>query len=159
VAAETPEGEAILACTLRVPHYDPAVTSASPDSATILVVDDEPSILRLFQRVLEKPGHNVLTASDADEGLTLFRENAGRIDLVILDVMIPPNGVASLLDGILETKSETVVVLVSGDLLSPELQARLAGCGGHFFRKPFMPKQLLALVPQARAVLSNNEVG
>jgi DNA-binding response OmpR family regulator len=53
----------------------------------ILVVDDEPSILRMLKFSLERLGHDVLTVSNADDALAIF--DPLRTGLVMLDIMLP----------------------------------------------------------------------
>ena len=55
--------------------------------ATILVIDDDPDVIRLLQFALERAGHAVVTARDGEAGLAITR--AQRPDLVIADVMMP----------------------------------------------------------------------
>ncbi len=65
-----------------------------PDSATILLVDDEDSIQKLLTYPLERDGYRVIQARDGEEALRRFDEEGARIDLVVLDLMLP------LLDGL-----------------------------------------------------------
>jgi DNA-binding response OmpR family regulator len=58
-----------------------------PDSATILLVDDEESVQKLLTYPLERDGYRVLQARDGDEALARF--DAENVDLVVLDVMLP----------------------------------------------------------------------
>ena len=58
-----------------------------PESATILLVDDEESIQKLLTYPLEHEGFQVVQARDGEEALQRFEENA--VDLVILDIMLP----------------------------------------------------------------------
>jgi DNA-binding response OmpR family regulator len=58
-----------------------------PDSASILLVDDEDSIQRLLTYPLERDGYRVVQARDGDEALRRFDE--GDFDLVVLDIMLP----------------------------------------------------------------------
>jgi DNA-binding response OmpR family regulator len=58
-----------------------------PESATILLVDDEESIQKLLTYPLEHEGFHVVQARDGEEALQRFEENA--VDLVILDIMLP----------------------------------------------------------------------
>jgi DNA-binding response OmpR family regulator len=58
-----------------------------PDSATILLVDDEESVQKLLTYPLERDGYRVVQARDGDEALARF--DAENIDLVVLDVMLP----------------------------------------------------------------------
>jgi PAS domain S-box-containing protein len=56
---------------------------------TILLVDDEATVLKVIQRSLEKSGYRVLTANDGEEGCAVFKEHAGEIRLVITDMSMP----------------------------------------------------------------------
>jgi len=58
-----------------------------PDSSTILLVDDEDSIQKLLTYPLEREGYRVLQARDGEEALTRFASE--RVDLVVLDIMLP----------------------------------------------------------------------
>ncbi len=58
-----------------------------PDSATILLVDDEESVQKLLTYPLERAGYRVVQARDGEEALTRFE--AEHVDLVVLDVMLP----------------------------------------------------------------------
>jgi DNA-binding response OmpR family regulator len=58
-----------------------------PDSATILLVDDEESVQKLLTYPLERDGYRVVQARDGDEALARF--DAESVDLVVLDVMLP----------------------------------------------------------------------
>lgn len=55
--------------------------------ATILIVDDEPILRQLFQRVLEHDGHQVLTAGNGREALEVMRRQVP--DLIMLDLLMP----------------------------------------------------------------------
>ena len=58
-----------------------------PDSATILLVDDEDSVQKLLAYPLERDGFRVLQARDGEEALERFADE--RVDLVVLDLMLP----------------------------------------------------------------------
>ncbi len=70
-----------------------STTSAAKNSPggveTILLVDDEATVLKVMQRSLEKSGYRVLTANDGEEGFALFKQHAGEIHLVITDISMP----------------------------------------------------------------------
>jgi two-component system, cell cycle sensor histidine kinase and response regulator CckA len=62
--------------------------------ATILLVEDEPAVLALVQRVLRQAGHTVLAASDGVAAIAIAARNTGRIDLLLTDIVMPgPNGI------------------------------------------------------------------
>ncbi|WP_153559347.1 sigma-54-dependent transcriptional regulator [Roseimaritima sediminicola] len=82
----------------------------------ILVVDDEPSICWALQKMLTRDGHDVLTASSAEEGLRLAAEH--RPPLVILDVRLPGRDGIDALPDFLEATGNAPVILITafGDL-------------------------------------------
>ncbi|MBH0203771.1 MAG: response regulator [Nitrospira sp.] len=67
-------------------------TPSSSGSATILVVDDESSILTLCKALLEGAGLTVLEADGSSEALTLCTHHNGPIDLLLTDLVLPPPG-------------------------------------------------------------------
>src|SRR2546430_13354414 len=58
-----------------------------PDSSTILLVDDEDSVQKLLTYPLERDGFRVVQARDGEQALRMFGDE--RIDLVVLDLMLP----------------------------------------------------------------------
>ena len=81
-----------------------------PDSSTILLVDDEDSVQKLLAYPLEREGFRVLQARDGEEALERFA--AERVDLVVLDLMLPK------LDGLevckrLRAESEVPIIMLT----------------------------------------------
>jgi two-component system cell cycle sensor histidine kinase/response regulator CckA len=120
-----------------------SVTNRPGAVATILVVEDEPQLLRLIVRVLERASFAVLSARDGDQATEIFTQHADEIDAVILDVIIPPGGAREVMDAIREKRPDLPLMLSSGDQLEPALEERLSESGGRFLRKPYVPKTLL----------------
>src|SRR6266542_2868242 len=58
-----------------------------PDSATILLVDEEDAVQKLLTYPLERDGYRVVTARNGEENLERFRKK--QVDLVVLDIMLP----------------------------------------------------------------------
>lgn len=115
-------------------------SSPAPDAPCVLVVEDDPQILRLLTRLLERRGFRVLAAADGDRALELLEGLSAPPDAAFLDVLIPPAGVDPLLSRIAGLGEDVGVVLNSGDELPPALRDRLEALGGVFLRKPFSPK-------------------
>lgn len=109
------------------------------DAPTVLVVDDEPQLLRLLIRVFEKRGFRVLSAPDAESAAQLFEQHHVELVAALLDVVIPPARVEPLLSRMLALRDDVGIVLTSGDALPSLLQERLGALGGVFLRKPFSP--------------------
>jgi len=84
--------------------------------ATILVVDDEPSIRQLIARILERQGHRVIICGDAAGALAV----ADPIDLLIVDYILPNVNGRELTDKLRERQPALPVILMSGYLPSPD---------------------------------------
>jgi DNA-binding response OmpR family regulator len=110
----------------------------------ILVVDDEPGILRFIRRALESEGYTVFTATDGTEGLRLAAEH--RPALVILDLVMPGLSGTAVLAALLTDRSDTRVLVLSavGDV---QARVRCLDAGAvDFLPKPFAVAELLARV-------------
>ena len=116
-------------------------------SETILLVEDEESLLRLSKHLLESLGYEVLATSDPDEALTLARAHAGRIDLLMTDVVMPRMNGADLRRQ-LGTELVPRCLFTSG--YTTDIMSR-RGVGEdeiHFLQKPFDVLQLARKVRQ-----------
>jgi DNA-binding response OmpR family regulator len=107
----------------------------------ILVVDDEPSILRMLKFSLERLGHGVITVNNADEALAKF--DPEQTDLVMLDIMLPGmDGLSLCRKWRSEGVSVPIVLLTARD----EQQADEYATAGatDWVRKPCSLRELLA---------------
>jgi len=110
---------------------------AEPGAGTVLLVDDELSVLEVTARMLERLGYTVVMAASGHEALTLYRGDPGRFRLVILDMIMPETGGGEVFDELKRINPEVRVLLASG--YSMQGQARTImnrGCTG-FIQKPF----------------------
>lgn len=57
------------------------------EAKTVLIIEDEPAIMKFASKVLELEGYRFIQAEDASEGIKALREN--RVDVVLLDLMLP----------------------------------------------------------------------
>ena len=113
---------------------------------TVFLVDDEGQILRLLTRVLTRAGHRVIAAEDGDEARELLAQHADAIDVMLLDVVIPPRGGAEVLDAALERRPGLPFIMISGEAIDGDLQARIEAGKGSFLRKPFHPDTVLEAI-------------
>jgi len=97
------------ACGLEEP---PAVIQGG--SETILIVDDDPSVRESLQRALEDFGYRIIPAGDGEEGLARFKENAGTVNLVLLDMIMPKMPGRELLKQMLKIDPDVKVIISSG---------------------------------------------
>lgn len=122
----------------------------SKGSETLLIVDDEPVVLEVGAKLLEKLGYTVLSAESGRDAVALYRENHKRIELVILDMVMPGMGGGEVFDTLKAIDPNVKVLLSSGysmDVKANEILKR--GCMG-FIQKPFSFEELSGKV---RAIL------
>lgn len=124
--------------------------------AKILVFDDEPSILLMIKKMLEKAGYEVDMALNGKEGMELLEKN--KPDLLITDILMPEK---EGLETILELKSKypelKIIAISGGGRIGPEgylPTAKLFGAD-MVFQKPLVQKEFL----QAVSTLLNETPG
>ena len=114
-----------------------------PMALSVLVVDDDPVILRLLQVNFELEGISVATAVDGEEGLTMIQSDPP--DLVISDIMMPKvNGLELL--GALRSSPDTSampVILLSAKAQVADVQRGLELGADDYVTKPFDPLELI----------------
>ncbi len=104
---------------------------------TILIVDDEPKILAVSKTMIESLGYTVHVKGSGQDAVDFFKEMKNRIDLVVLDMIMPAMSGSETFDRIRELDPSARVILCSG--YSLDMQARQImdrGCLG-FIQKPF----------------------
>jgi signal transduction histidine kinase len=119
------------------------------NEAHILVIDDEIGMREGCRRALIPHGFQVVTAEHGAEGLRLLREQ--RVDLVLVDAMMPGMGGLELLERIYELDPDIVTIMITG-FATVDLAAQAMKKGAHdFLPKPFTSDELLAAVGQGLA--------
>jgi len=112
----------------------------------VLVIDDEPDVLLLCRVNFEFAGHEVLEASDGEDGFTAARDR--HPDVIVLDMMLPrKDGIAILGELHREpaTREIPVVMLTARTRGADQLRGYEAGAD-EYVTKPFSPKDLATLV-------------
>ena len=122
------------------------ITEPAPEimkgSGTILIVDDEEMVLDVGARVLKKLGYTVLESNNGRNAVELYAKIQDKIDLVILDIVMPDMGGGDVYDRLKEINPDVKVLLSSGysiDDQAREIMER--GCDG-FIQKPFSVKSM-----------------
>jgi signal transduction histidine kinase/CheY-like chemotaxis protein len=126
-----------------IPDRGPeALESSAPLQGTILAIDDEPSVLAVVGSYLKSLGLKALVAKDGEEGIALFREKAGEIDAVMLDLTMPTlDGVATFRE-LQRIRSGVPVLLMSG-YMEQDALVEFSGLGlAGFIQKPFSREAL-----------------
>jgi two-component system cell cycle sensor histidine kinase/response regulator CckA len=121
-----------------------------PGNETVLLVEDEPEVRALVQRILKTQGYTVVTAANPDEALAVSREFKGVIQILVTDVVMPGMSGPQLADRLIPTRPDMRVLFVSGytdDAMAPH---GILEPGKAFLQKPFTPS---ALARKIREVL------
>lgn len=114
------------------------------EPATILVVDDEPYMIRLLQHHVERAGHRMIKAVNGREALEKI--DSEKPALVLMDVMMPEiNGLEVLAEirGQEATRTLPVIIMTANAQRFTREEAEAAGVSA-FLTKPFSPTQLMA---------------
>jgi hypothetical protein len=112
---------------------------------TILVVDDESRMRKLVKDFLAQKQYKVLEAADGEEALTVFEENQNKINLILLDVMMPKLDGWSVLRQIRQKSKVPIIMLTARGEEQDELFGFELGVD-EYISKPFSPKILVARV-------------
>jgi DNA-binding NtrC family response regulator len=117
--------------------------------ARILIIDDEVSIRKPLQRLLERAGHEVVSAANGSEAVRLWRQRAG--DMVITDIHMPEkNGLETIVE-LRQIAPQTRILAMSGGDLNPRVDvlgdATLLGAS-RTISKPFTLEEMLRAVEE-----------
>jgi two-component system, cell cycle sensor histidine kinase and response regulator CckA len=112
----------------------------------ILLVEDQPAILAVAQRILRRAGHHVLTADSAEAALKLSQEHEGPIDLLVTDVVMTGMNGPALAARLSPQRPEMQTLFMSGYSGEHAQLFDHPEGGAAFLAKPFTPTDLLAAV-------------
>lgn len=111
----------------------------------ILIVDDESRMRKLIKDFLAVKGFYILEAEDGEKALQVYEENSQKIDLILLDVMMPKLDGWSVLRQIRQTSKVPIIMLTARGEEQDELFGFELGVD-EYISKPFSPKILVARV-------------
>ncbi len=120
----------------------------------ILLVEDEPAILRLATSVLEQHGYTVVAAQTPAEALAFAQQQEIPIDLLITDVVMPGMNGQQLKERIEQLRPDIKVLFMSGYTADAVANRGILADGVHFLQKPFSNK---SLAQKVQAVLDREE--
>ncbi len=116
---------------------------------TLLVVEDEASILKLTRRILQGLGYSVLTAASPGEAVALAKEHDRDIHLLITDVIMPEMNGRDLAEKLQADHSNLKVLFMSGYTANVIAHHGVLDTDVHFIQKPFSNKDLAVKVRKA----------
>ena len=120
--------------TQSTPAADPAPLAGEE---TVLIVDDEETLLRLAGKLLRKNGYKTLTAESGARGLELYREHQNDIAVVVLDLMMPGMDGDEVEQRLRDLNPDVKVVFSSGYSQDGMAAKLMAGKNRRFVQKPF----------------------
>jgi CheY-like chemotaxis protein len=156
VTSEPNKGTTFEIC---LPRHGTAKTGLAPSERltgpvargreTILVVEDEPAILRMTKTMLERLGYTVLTASTPGEAIQLAGSYTGVIHLLMTDVVMPEMNGRDLAKNLLTSYPALKRLFMSGYTADVIAHHGVLDEGVHFIQKPFSKEDLATRVSEA----------
>jgi len=133
-------------------------TESAPEiikgSGTILIVDDEEMVLDVGGRVLKKLGYTVLESNNGRNAVELYKKLQDKINLVVLDIVMPEMGGAEVYDRLKEINPQVKVLLSSGYSIDDQAREIMERGCDDFIQKPFSMK---AMSDKISGILSKEE--
>ncbi|HMK59697.1 MAG TPA: PAS domain S-box protein [Dissulfurispiraceae bacterium] len=119
---------------------------------TILVAEDDETLRKLYNAILEKNGYNVILASDGDEAIIQFANNKDKVKLMLLDMIMPKRSGRQTYEAIKEMGTEAKFLFVTGYTADRVDKEILQNKGVNFITKPIAPSDLFR---QIRKILDS----
>jgi two-component system, cell cycle sensor histidine kinase and response regulator CckA len=113
---------------------------------TVLLVEDDAAVRRVIRHMLADQCHEILEAGSAPEAIQVAAGYAGRIDLLVTDVVMPHSNCDALIARLRADRPDMKVILISGYSEEVLSQYGVAESGPNFLPKPFTADQLAAKV-------------
>ena len=120
--------------------------SLKANGETVLLVEDESSVLYLTQRALEKYGYNTLTASSTRDALEVAQNYDGPIHLLFTDVVMPGINGPALYEKVKLIRPEIKVLYMSGYTADTLNNHGVSNTNPNFLQKPFSIKLLIGKI-------------
>jgi two-component system, cell cycle sensor histidine kinase and response regulator CckA len=120
-------------------HSVKTIREVPKGSGTILVVEDDKDILSMINILLDAQGYSVLSASNGEEGIAVFKEKAAEIDMIITDVVMPKMSGREFFERLREMKPHLPCLFISGYTADIMPQNFILDEGADFIAKPFSP--------------------
>ena len=127
---------------VRHEKAEPVVETVAKGTGTILLIDDEEMIIKVGEELLQELGYSVIAARSGEEAVKLYNKNRDKIDLVVMDMIMPGMGGGETFDRLKAVNPDVKVLLSSGYSINGQASKILErGCDG-FIQKPFNLNQL-----------------
>jgi nitrogen-specific signal transduction histidine kinase/CheY-like chemotaxis protein len=131
--------------------------SVEPSNETILLVEDEPSILKILTGLLEDKGFKILAAQNADAAIVMADQFQGEIDLLVTDIMLPDINGVWLSEQLQSRRSGLKTLFMSGYTQETIARYKNFEDGINFIQKPFSINSFMSIV--SRMISSEHRAG
>lgn len=109
---------------------------------TILLVDDEESLMFFLQKLLVREGYKIIMAGNGKEAIDLYKSNSDNINLILMDITMPVMGGIEAYQELVKLNPNVIILLMSA--YSKDSFKDIAGL--NFIRKPIFPTDLIAKI-------------
>ncbi len=109
---------------------------------TVLIIDDDYSIVVVMRKILERLGYTTLSASNGEEAVEIAKNHDGVINLALLDMVMPVMGGQEAFPLLRKIRPEMKVIICTGFQKGPVIQAQLKNGASACLVKPFKPELL-----------------
>ena len=120
---------------------------------TVIVAEDSESVRKLIKKILEGAGYTVMEAMDGEEAVRVFSDNADRVEMLLLDTIMPKKNGKVTYEEIKKIKPEIKALFMSGYTADIINKKGMLDKGLHFISKPVSPEELLGKI---RSVLDHS---
>jgi DNA-binding NtrC family response regulator len=117
---------------------------------TVLLAEDDFDVRKVLKKILEKSNYEVIEAVDGEDAVNAFHENKHKIQLLILDVIMPKKDGVQAYDEIKSMRPEIKAIITSGNNINDGYKKRIIDEGMSFMSKPI---SLDSLQKKVREVL------
>jgi len=117
--------------------FEAKIFPSSAQEKTILLIDDEETVINISEMMLKRLGYRVLKAHSGYEGLKLFEENKSTINLIISDLEMPKMNGKEVLHKLREIDPQIKVMLSSGALTEADEKNVINKGFNGFIKKPY----------------------
>lgn len=115
---------------------------------TILIIDDETDIQEVASEILSKYGYNIITANNGQKGIEIYASKMDKIDLIILDLVMPEMSGTDVLVEVMQMNPNAKVVVASGYSANGPIRDAISQGARRFIDKPYTLRQLVSCVRQ-----------
>jgi CheY-like chemotaxis protein len=123
-------------------------TALPKGKETVLLIDDDDMVADVGEQILNNSGYDVVVADSGKQAIKVYKENRDRIDIVILDMIMPEMSGGETYDRLKMINPKVKVLLSSGYSIDGQASKILKqGCNG-FIQKPFNMSELLEKIGQ-----------